>query len=255
MLSATDSARGSGTASSRAATRALVVRDLDVHYGKVQALRGVSLRIEPGEMVALLGSNGAGKTSTLRAISGLVAPSGGTIDFGDVAVGSMPAHEVVVHGIAHLPEGRELFPTLTVEENLRFGYYSRRHDGDYDERLAEVFGIFPRLGERRKQAAGTLSGGEQQMLGAARSLMSKPELLMIDELSLGLAPMIVADLFAILRDVNDAGTSVLIVEQFIHLALKNTHRAYVLAKGEVVLEGSSSELGSDPQVVEAYLGG
>lgn len=250
-----DSARGTGTAVSTKAEVPLVVDAIDVHYGKVQALRGVSLRIEPGEMVALLGSNGAGKTSTLRAISGLVPISAGSIALGDDQLGNLPAFKVVGHGVAHLPEGRELFPTLTVEENLRFGYYSKLKDGGYEERLEEMFNVFPRLRERRKQAAGTMSGGEQQMLGACRALMSKPQLLMIDELSLGLAPMIVADLFAVLRDVNGAGTSVLIVEQFIHLALKNTHRAYVLAKGAVVMDGDSAEMADNPQVIEAYLGG
>lgn len=255
MTGSVDTARGQGTARSTAATAALVVDGLDVHYGRIQALRGVALTVEPGEMVALLGSNGAGKTSTLRAVSGLVRPTAGSVRLGDHELAGLPAYEVVGHGIAHLPEGRELFPTLTVEENLRFGYYARRKDGDYEQRLNEVFDVFPRLRERRRQAAGTMSGGEQQMLGAARALMSKPQLLMIDELSLGLAPMIVADLFSVLRDVNAAGTSVLLVEQFIHLALRNTHRAYVLAKGEVVLAGRSDELEDDPQLVEAYLGG
>ena len=233
----------------------LVVEGLDVFYGRVQALRSVSLRVAPGEMVALLGPNGAGKTSTLRSVSGLVPAAAGTIRFEGRDLAGLPAHKIVAEGVAHLPEGRDLFPSLTVEENLRFGYYSRRKEGGYEERIDYVMEIFPRLRERRSQAAGTLSGGEQQMLGAARALMSRPRLLMIDEWSLGLAPLIVADLFAVLHEVNQAGTGILIVEQFVHLALEHTHRAYVLAKGEVVLEGPSAALRDEPEVVQAYLGG
>jgi branched-chain amino acid transport system ATP-binding protein len=233
----------------------LDVQSIDVHYGSIQALRGVSLRIEDGEMVALLGANGAGKTTTLRTISGLLAPTRGTIAMAGEEIGGLPAHEVVKHGIAHLPEGRDLFPTLTVEENLRFGYLPRRKDRvSYAATLERAFEHFPKLQERRRQAAGTLSGGEQQMLGIARALMSSPRLLIVDELSLGLAPIIVEQLFRILREVNEQGTSILIVEQFVHMALANTHRAYVLAKGEVVLEDSSARLESDPKLVASYLG-
>jgi branched-chain amino acid transport system ATP-binding protein len=234
----------------------LVVDNIDVSYGRVQALRGVSLTIAPGEMVALLGANGAGKSSTLRAISGMVAPSAGRIMFDGQPVHGLASYEVVGRGIAHLPEGRELFPTLSVEENLRFGYYSRRKEkAAYRAKLDHVMDVFPRLRERRTQAAGTLSGGEQQMLAAARALMSSPRLLLVDELSLGLAPLIVRDLFDALHEVNATGTSVLIVEQFVHLALANTSRAYVLAKGEVVLEGPSAELAEDGELVAAaYLG-
>ena len=245
----------SGNTEQLRAGSGLVVDSLDVFYGRVQALRSVSLEVKPGEMVALLGPNGAGKTSTLRAVSGLVPTSAGSILFDDNDLTGLPAHKIVGAGVAHLPEGRDLFPTLTVEENLRFGYYSRRKEAGYDERVDYVMEVFPRLRERRSQAAGTLSGGEQQMLGAARALMSSPRLLMIDELSLGLAPLIVADLFAVLHDVNDAGTGILIVEQFVHLALQHTDRAYVLAKGEVVLEGPSAALRDEPEVVQAYLGG
>lgn len=234
----------------------LLMEAVDVYYGRIQALRGVSLEIPPGDMVALLGANGAGKSTTLRAISGLVAPTKGKITFDGKDLAGVPAHKVVTRGVAHLPEGRELFPTLTVEENLRFGYYSQRKDkAGYPEQLEKVLDVFPRLRERRKQAAATMSGGEQQMLGAARALMSRPRLLLVDELSLGLAPLVVADLFAALHAVNETGTSVLIVEQFIHLALQNTKRAYVLSKGEIVLEGKSDELENDPEVVAAYLGG
>ena len=241
---------------SGAASEGLVVDRINVLYGQIQALRDVSIVVRPGEMVALLGANGAGKTTTLRAISGLVPIPSGKIFFEDKPLHGLPAHEVVGQGIAHLPEGRELFPTLTVEENLRFGYYSRRKEKDrYQGQLDHVMDIFPRLRERRSQAAGTLSGGEQQMLGAARALMSRPRLLLVDELSLGLAPLVVSDLFAALHAVNEEGTAVLIVEQFIHLALQNTSRAYVLAKGEVVLEGASADLAGDQELIEAYLGG
>jgi branched-chain amino acid transport system ATP-binding protein len=235
----------------------LVVDGIDVFYGSIQALRGVSLHIKPGEMVALLGANGAGKSTTLKTISGLVAPRRGSITFETEPIHGMPAYDVVSRGIAHMPEGRELFPSLIVEENLRFGYYSRLKDdrAGYEERLETVFDLFPRLRERRRQAAGTMSGGEQQMLTAARAMMSSPRLLIVDELSLGLAPMIVDDLFAALHAINKTGTSVLIVEQFIHLALANTTRAYVLAKGEVVLEGRSKQMADSPDLVEAYLGG
>lgn len=246
----------SGSPDSGPGPSGLSVRDVNVSYGQIQALRNVSIEVRPGEMVALLGANGAGKTTTLRAISGLVPVTSGEIEFEDNAIHGLPAYSVVGKGVAHLPEGRELFPTLTVEENLRFGYYSRRKDRNaYPGRLEYVMDIFPRLRERRNQAAGTLSGGEQQMLGAARALMSQPRLFLVDELSLGLAPLVVNDLFAALHEVNQTGTAVLIVEQFIHLALKNTTRAYVLAKGEVVLEGASAELADDQDLIAAYLGG
>ena len=234
----------------------LEVEDIDVYYGAVQALRGVSLRIEAGERVALLGANGAGKTSTLRTISGLVSPRTGSIRLDGEDITGLPAHQVVGKGIAHGPEGRALFPTLTVEENLRFGYLPRRKDAaGYPKALKRVFEYFPRLEERRKQAAGTRSGGEQQMLVVARALMSAPKLLIVDELSLGLAPKIVAQLFDIIRDVNAEGTAVLIVEQFVHMALQNTDRAYVLTKGEVVLERRSEELAGSEELLRSYLGG
>ena len=233
----------------------LEVDTIDVHYGPIQALRGVSLHIGEGERVALLGANGAGKTSTLRAISGLLAPTAGRIMFLGKQIHGLKAHEVVRRGVAHLPEGRELFSGLTVEENLRAGFWALRRSGvSYDERRGRVMDEFPILRERAQQRAGTLSGGEQQMLGVARALMSDPKLLIVDELSLGLAPLIVSQLFEILAEVNERGTAVLIVEQFVHKALENTDRAYVLAKGEVILEGRSADLASDPQLIESYLG-
>lgn len=233
----------------------LEVEGLDVAYGAIQALRGLSLRVEQGEMVALLGANGAGKTTTLRTVSGLIAPRAGTITFEGKRIEGVPAHRLVSTGVAHLPEGRDLFPSLTVEENLRYGHWTRRKNkADYKRQLDNVMDHFPRLRERRGQIAKTLSGGEQQMLGVARALMSSPKLLLIDELSLGLAPMIVRQLFEILDGVNREGTSVLLVEQFVHMALAHTHRAYVLYKGEVVLQGTSRDIAADPALIAGYLG-
>jgi len=234
----------------------LEVNDVDVFYGSVQALRGVSLSIEAGERVALLGANGAGKSTTLRTISGLLSPRRGSILFDGEEIAGQPAYAVVGRGIAHGPEGRALFPGLSVEENLRFGWLPlRKQKGTYEPALARVFDYFPRLKERRKQAAGTMSGGEQQMLVVARALMSSPRLLIVDELSLGLAPKIVSLLFEIIRDVNAEGTAVLIVEQFVHMALENTDRAYVLAKGEIVIEGRSADLAGSEELLASYLGG
>lgn len=233
----------------------LEVEAIDVFYGNVQALRNVSLQVDAGEMVALVGANGAGKTTTLRTVSGLLGPTSGSITFDGRAIAGVAAHKLVSGGVAHLPEGRDLFPSLTVEENLRYGYWSRRKDkAGYRARLDQMMDEFPRLRERRTQSAGTLSGGEQQMLGVARALMSSPRLLLVDELSLGLAPMIVQQLFEILKEANREGTAILLVEQFVHMALGNTDRAYVLAKGEVALEGRSADLLADPQLIASYLG-
>jgi branched-chain amino acid transport system ATP-binding protein len=234
----------------------LQLESVDVFYGEIQALRGVSLHVDAGEMVALVGANGAGKTTTLRAISGMVAPRSGRIVFDGQPIAGLPAYEVVRHGITHLPEGRELFPSLSVLENLRMGYWPRRTERDgYDAALDSVMGLFPRLRERSSQAAGTLSGGEQQMLGVARALMSGPRLLVVDELSLGLAPLVISQLFEALVEVNRRGTAILLVEQFVHMALQHTHRAYVLAKGSIVAEGPSQQMLEDPALVESYLGG
>jgi branched-chain amino acid transport system ATP-binding protein len=234
----------------------LEVDSIDVFYGQVQALRSVSLHIDAGEMVALVGANGAGKSTTLRSISGLLAPRRGTIHFEGSAIHGMPAYDVVRRGITHLPEGRDLFPTLSVVENLRMGYWARRRDkAGMAPALDRAMELFPRLRERASQAAGTMSGGEQQMLGIARALMPSPRLVVVDELSLGLAPMIVEQLFDVLRAVNREGAAVLLVEQFVHMALANTDRAYVLAKGEIVTHGASAVLRDDPSLVESYLGG
>jgi branched-chain amino acid transport system ATP-binding protein len=234
----------------------LEVDDIHVAYGSIVALRGVSIQVNAGERVALLGANGAGKTTTLRALSGLMGLKQGSIQFDGKPIGGLPAFKVVGEGVSHVPEGRELFPTLTVEENLRYGFWPRHKEQHrYGGQLDRVFTYFPRLKERRGQAANTLSGGEQQMLVIARGLMSSPRLLMVDELSLGLAPIIVAQLFDIIEQVNQEGTAVIIVEQFVDMALAHTDRAYVLAKGQVILEGPSKDLAQSPEVVASYLGG
>jgi branched-chain amino acid transport system ATP-binding protein len=233
----------------------LDVTDISVFYGPVQALRGVSLHVGEGEMVALLGANGAGKTTTLRTISGMLEPTTGTVLLAGRHIEGRPAYDVVRAGVAHVPEGRELFSGMTVEENLQLGFASQPRDTvEYERRRDEVMDFFPILRQRAKQASGTLSGGEQQMLVVARALMSAPRLLLVDELSLGLAPKVVSQLFEILRTVNETGMSVVLVEQFVHMALANSDRAYVLRKGEVVAEGRSSDLMADDRLVASYLG-
>ncbi|MHB8572001.1 MAG: ABC transporter ATP-binding protein [Candidatus Dormibacteria bacterium] len=236
--------------------RQLEVNAIDVFYGPIQALRSLSLGVDEGEMVALLGANGAGKTTTLRTISGMLSPARGEITFRGKGIAGLPAHRVIQEGIAHVPEGRELFPTLTVVENLRLGYWTKRSEkAGFSRQLDRVMEFFPKLRERADQAAGTMSGGEQQMLVVARALMSSPRMMVVDELSLGLAPLIVKQLFDILKEVNREGTAVLLVEQFVHMALENTDRAYVLGKGQVQLEGPSRQLASDPTLIASYLGG
>ncbi|MFP5224833.1 MAG: ABC transporter ATP-binding protein [Actinomycetota bacterium] len=232
----------------------LEVRNLTVYYGAVLALQDVSFEVGEGELVSLLGPNGAGKTTTLRTVSGMIAPRAGEIIFEGQPVHGKSSQEIVSMGLAHLPEGRELFPSLTVEENLRLGYYSQRKNSGYNEMLEQAFHFFPKLKERRSQACGTMSGGEQQMLAMARSLMSRPKLLVIDEMSLGLAPIIVEQLFDILEEVNRAGTAALVVEQFVNMALGHTDRAYVLSRGQVALEGPSRQLRDDPELLASYLG-
>ena len=235
--------------------RLLEVDRITVGYGPVQALREVSLHVDAGEMVALIGANGAGKTTTLRTISGMLAPTSGSITLLGDPLHGRPSHQVVRAGVAHVPEGRALFAGMTVEENLQLGFSSQPSDAAlYRSRRELVMDHFPILRERAAQAAGTLSGGEQQMLVVARALMSEPRLLLVDELSLGLAPKIVAQLFEILHAVNATGTAIVLVEQFVHMALGNTGRAYVLQKGEVVTSGVSSALLDDPDLVESYLG-
>jgi branched-chain amino acid transport system ATP-binding protein len=231
---------------------------MHVRYGLVPALRGVTLEVRAGEMVALLGANGAGKTTTLRAISGLVRPHSGQIHFDGQRIDGLSPTDVVARGIAHMPEGRDLFSGLSVSENLRYGFFPQKKHNRSGLRPAMqgVFDAFPKLYDRRHQKAGTLSGGEQQMLTAGMALMSAPRLLLVDELSLGLAPKIVEQLFEVLRTVNkERGMAILLVEQFVPLALANTQRGYVLAKGEVAMTKSSAELKEDPELVASYLGG
>ena len=233
----------------------LEVTGLDVSYGAVSALRGVDVHVDQGEIVAVIGANGAGKSTLLKTIAGLIAPKRGTITFDGEQIGGRPAFDVVRRGVTLLPEGRELFREMSVLENLHLGFLPARRSGaSLQERVDYVCSLFPRLAERRSQHASTLSGGEAQMLGVARSLMCNPRLLIVDELSLGLAPQIVEQLFDVLTEINRHGTSVLIVEQFVHLALEHSHRAYVLEKGAVALTGASADVAGNADVVNAYLG-
>ncbi|HYI02792.1 ABC transporter ATP-binding protein [Hyalangium sp.] len=232
----------------------LTVEDVKVHYGAIQALRGVSLSVGKGEVVALIGANGAGKTSTLRAVSGMLKPSGGRITLEGKNITGLKAHQLVPRGMAHAPEGRGIFPNLTVQENLDLGAYLRRDTDGIAADQEKSFGLFPVLKERRKQMAGTLSGGEQQMLAIARALLSRPQLLLLDEPSLGLAPQVTETIFRTLREVNKTGMSILLVEQNAHLALSMAHYGYVLETGEVVMAGKGRALLESPEVRKAYLG-
>jgi branched-chain amino acid transport system ATP-binding protein len=232
----------------------LTVEGLKVHYGAIQALRGVSLSVGKGEVVALIGANGAGKTSTLRAVSGMLRPSAGRITLEGKDITGMKAHQLVPRGMAHAPEGRGIFPNLTVQENLDLGAYLRRDTAAIATDQEKSFGLFPVLKERRKQLAGTLSGGEQQMLAIARALLSRPQLLLLDEPSLGLAPQVTETIFRTLREVNATGMSILLVEQNAHLALSLAHYGYVLETGEVVMAGKGRALLESPEVRKAYLG-
>src|ERR671934_290892 len=235
----------------------LEIDDLHVHYGNIQAVRGISLTVEEGEIVAVLGSNGAGKTTTLRAIAGLLRPAAGRITFKGIDVRKVPAHALVGQGLAHCLEGRKIFATMTVEENLDLGAYM--HRGRYlprylHEGKQRAFRLFPILAERRHQLAGTLSGGEQQMLAIARALMARPRLLALDEPSMGLAPLVVKAIFRIIRDVNAEGITVLLVEQNARAALRLAHRAYVLETGRITAHGAAQELMSDALLQASYLG-
>ena len=232
----------------------LTVDGVKVSYGAIQALKGVTLKVGKGEVVALIGANGAGKTSTLRAVSGMLKPVGGRISFGGEDTTGAKAHTLVPRGMAHAPEGRGIFPNLTVLENLELGAYLRSDADGIAADLEKSYGLFPKLKERRKQLAGTLSGGEQQMLAIARALLSRPKLLLLDEPSLGLAPQVTETIFRNLRDVNAAGVSILLVEQNAHLALNFAHYGYVLETGEVVMEGPGKALLESPEIRKAYLG-
>ncbi|MFB6091899.1 MAG: ABC transporter ATP-binding protein [Haloquadratum sp.] len=231
----------------------LEVDEIDVAYGNVQVLWDVSLSVEEGETVALLGANGAGKTTTLKAICGDLSPTDGEIRYKGEQIGDRPHEDVVAKGVAHVPEGREIFTDSTVRENLELGAYIDRTE--MDDRLDRVYDIFPRLEERAGQQAGTLSGGEQQMLAIGRGLMSDPDLLLLDEASLGLAPVLVDDVFEAIQRINDDGTTVLLVEQDIYNALRVADRGYVIRTGEILFSGTAQELAEDPRLEESYLGG
>jgi len=232
----------------------LEVREIDVFYGELQALWGVSLKIEEGEFVALIGPNGAGKTTTLKTISGLLKPARGQILFSGRDITGLPPHTIAAMGIAHVPEGRQIFPGLTVLENLKTGAYVRRAREKFEESLEFVFNLFPRLKERKNQVAGTLSGGERQMLAIARGLMSRPKLLMLDEPSLGLAPKLALEVMETLKRLHEEGLTILLVEQNVRYALELADRGYVLETGRVVMHGTGKELLEDPRIKSAYLG-
>jgi branched-chain amino acid transport system ATP-binding protein len=232
----------------------LEVAGINVFYGRVQALRGVSVSIDTGEIVALIGSNGAGKTTTLRTISGLNHATTGRVVFDGRDISSAPAHDVVRAGIGHAPEGRRLFPRMVVLDNLMMGTYARKDRAGIPSDITRVYDLFPRLKERTKQLAGTLSGGEQQMLAIGRALMARPKLLMLDEPSLGLAPILCETIFRVLTEINTQGTPILLVEQNATKALEIAHRAYVLETGSIVQAGTGKELLSSPDVQRAYLG-
>jgi len=230
----------------------LEVDSIDVAYGNVQVLWDVSLSVDEGETVALLGANGAGKTTTLKTICGDLVPTDGEVRYDGESIGDLPHEQVVARGVAHVPEGREIFTESSVKENLELGAYLDR--SRMQERLDRVYDIFPRLEERAKQQAGTLSGGEQQMLAIGRGLMSEPDLLLLDEASLGLAPVLVDDVFEAIQRINDEGTTVLLVEQDIYNALRVADRGYVIKTGEIALSGTAEELAQDERVEESYLG-
>ena len=230
----------------------LEIRDLQVHYGGIEAVRGISLDVPEGKIVTLIGANGAGKSSTLRAIAGLVKPSAGKISFLDEDITGMDSSMIVSKGITLVPEGRRIFPDMTVLENLKIGAYLRKDD--LTEDLNWVFDLFPRLKERSWQAGGTLSGGEQQMLAVGRGLMSRPKVLMMDEPSLGLAPLVVQGIFDIIREINRQGVTILLIEQNANMALKIADLAYVLETGTITMSGTGAELLADEKVKEAYLG-
>jgi branched-chain amino acid transport system ATP-binding protein len=234
-------------------TAMLTVRDLRVAYGKIEAVKGISFSVEEGQVVTLIGTNGAGKTTTLRTVSGLLRPSSGSITFQGKSIHDVAAHDIVSLGLAHSPEGRRIFPRLTVEENLLLGAFSRKDNGVRGD-LQAAYDLFPILGERSKQPAGTFSGGEQQMLAMGRAMMSRPKLLMLDEPSMGLSPLMMKRIMSTVRTLQSQGTTILLVEQNAQAALKLADRGYVLEVGSIVLEGSGRELLASDDVRKAYLG-
>ncbi len=232
----------------------LTLNNVSVSYGAIEALRGISMHVEQGEVVTLIGANGAGKTTTLRTITGLLEPSEGTITFEGEEIGGTATHKLVARGISMSPEGRGVFANLSVRENLQMGAYLQKNRGQIAGDMTKVFEMFPRLKEREHQKAGTLSGGEQQMLAMGRALMSRPRLLLLDEPSLGLAPLVVHTIFEAIEEIRGKGTTILLVEQNAHAALHHSDRAYVLETGSITMEGPSKELANDPRIREAYLG-
>nr|MBC7245210.1 ABC transporter ATP-binding protein [Chloroflexota bacterium] len=236
-------------------TPLLSVQDLFVSYGNIKALRGISFEVYPGEIVTLIGANGAGKSTTLRAISGLIPLESGSIIFNGHNLRAYPPHRIVELGISHAPEGRGIFGNLTVMENLRLATYARKDKEQIAKDYRRVFGLFPRLEERKNQIAGTLSGGEQQMLAVGRALMTRGRLMLLDEPSMGLAPILVQEIFRVLQEINRSGTTILLVEQNAHMALQVANRGYVLETGTITVQGPTEELVRNPKVKEAYLGG
>ena len=232
----------------------LKVDDINVYYGAIHAIKGVSFEVNEGEVVTLIGANGAGKSTILKTVAGLLSSHTGSVQFMGKDLGGIPAHKIVPMGLALVPEGRQIFLQMTVEENLQMGAFTRPAS-EYDESIADVYQRFPRLKERQNQIAGTLSGGEQQMLAMGRALMSKPSLLMLDEPSMGLAPILVEQIFDIVRELNQHGTTILLVEQNANMALSVAHRGYVLETGKIVATGTGAELLEDEAVKKAYLGG
>jgi len=231
----------------------LELEDVHVYYGKIEALRGISIQVDEGQIVTLIGANGAGKSTTLKMISGLRPVSRGRVRFGGELITKMPGHKRVLAGIGQAPEGRGIFPGMTVEDNIYMGAYARK--GDVSKELAQVYELFPRLAERKRQTGGTLSGGEQQMLAIGRALMARPKVLLLDEPSMGLAPMLVQQIFSIIQEINRRGTTVLLVEQNAQQALQVGHHAYVLETGRIVKSAPAHDLLDDPEVKAAYLGG
>lgn len=233
----------------------LKVDNINVYYGNIQALKGVSLEVNEGEIVTLIGANGAGKSTLLKTLSGLLKPKQGTIEYLGSSIAKKPAQLIVKSGISHVPEGRRVFSNMSVEENLDLGAYLRKDRAGIAADKERVFELFPRLLERRKQSSGTLSGGEQQMLAMGRAIMAKPKLLLLDEPSMGLAPLMVQTIFRIIKEINEAGTTILLVEQNAHMALSIADRAYVIETGKVVISGDAKELQASEEVKAAYLGG
>ena len=232
----------------------LEIHDLEVYYGVIKAIKGVSFHVDEGEVIALIGANGAGKTTILHTITGLLSAENGSVTFAGTNISKLPAHKIVAMGMAHVPEGRRVFSNLTVLQNLKMGAYTRKDKAEVEASLENVYNRFPRLKERQNQMAGTLSGGEQQMLAMGRALMSKPKILLMDEPSMGLSPIYVNEIFDIIQEVSNAGTTVLLVEQNAKKALAIADRAYVLETGKIVLEGKASDLLNNEDIKKAYLG-